>query len=108
MVQVSWTTTVIVSSHNPLYSACLDWYACSAGGWRVGYAIMPKGMDVLKTALVSAASHTYSCAPAPMQAALEKGLRNNKKEIEEYLRQERTILNAVGDYIVRYARLQKA
>ena len=41
----------------------------SAGGWRLGYAAVPKGMADFTKALVSAASHTYSCAPAPVQAA---------------------------------------
>ena len=47
----------------------------------MGYAIVPKQMEAFKAALISAASHTYSCAPAPMQAALEAGLRNCKAQI---------------------------
>lgn len=47
----------------------------SAGGWRVGYAVVPKTMAALKAALISAASHTYSCAPAPMQFAIEKATK---------------------------------
>ena len=47
----------------------------SAGGWRVGYMILPDGLrDTFGAALVSAASHTYSCAPAPMQVTLTKVL----------------------------------
>ena len=42
----------------------------SAGGWRVGYAILPKGLHMMRKALIGAASHTYSCAPAPMQHAI--------------------------------------
>ena len=44
----------------------------SAGGWRVGYAIVPKEMHCIMTILQSAASQTYSCAPAPMQFAIAK------------------------------------
>jgi aspartate aminotransferase len=45
---------------------------CSAGGWRVGYIIFPKAMEAMTAVLQSAASQTYSCAPAPMQYALAK------------------------------------
>ena len=75
-------------------------YGCSAGGWRVGYAIVPRHLEALKTALVSAASHTYSCAPAPMQAALEAGLRSCRAQIRECLEAERDVLKAVGDFVV--------
>lgn len=44
----------------------------SAGGWRVGYALIPDSMTDYKNALISAASHTYSCTPAPMQAGIAK------------------------------------
>ena len=49
----------------------------------MGYAIVPKQLEALKTALISAASHTYSCAPAPMQAALEAGLRHCRAQLRE-------------------------
>lgn len=42
----------------------------SAGGWRIGYIILPQNMTSLATVLQSAASQTYSCAPAPMQHAI--------------------------------------
>ena len=45
-----------------------------------GYAIVPKQLEGLKTALISISSHTYSCAPAPMQAALETGLRGRDEQ----------------------------
>ncbi|XP_033109459.1 aspartate aminotransferase-like [Anneissia japonica] len=41
----------------------------SAGGWRLGYSMYPKELSVLKNAVKSAASHTYSCASAPIQHA---------------------------------------
>ena len=45
----------------------------SAGGWRVGYIVVPsvpQHWAPFMTVLQSAASQTYSCAPAPMQFAL--------------------------------------
>ena len=53
----------------------------SAGGWRVGYIIVPNfpfmkdvpaHWEHFMTVLQSAASQTYSCAPAPMQFAIAK------------------------------------
>ena len=42
----------------------------SAGGWRIGYIIIPKELNTMNRILQSAASQTYSCAPAPMQYAI--------------------------------------
>ena len=39
----------------------------------------------------------YSCAPAPMQHAVTKGLEYTE-ELETYIDMERKILKAVGDY----------
>ena len=44
----------------------------SAGGWRIGYIVVPKNMNTMMSILQSAASQTYSCAPAPMQHAVAK------------------------------------
>ena len=79
-------------------------YHCSAGGWRVGYAIVPKQLEAFKRALISAASHTYSCAPAPMQAALAAGLRDCRAQVRSYLEAERAVLKAVGDFVVQELR----
>lgn len=69
----------------------------SAGGWRMGYIIVPKEMPDILHMLHSAASQTYSCAPAPMQYALAKGLQH-VTELETYVKQERSILQAVARY----------
>ena len=46
----------------------------SAGGWRLGYAHFPPGLRHLRQAVLGAASHTYSCAPAPLQQAVARAL----------------------------------
>jgi len=69
---------------------------CSAGGWRVGYIVVPKNMNAMMSVLKSAASSTYSCAPAPMQHALAKSL--DHEELGTFIEMERKILKAVGDY----------
>ena len=42
----------------------------SAGGWRVGYMFVPSEQLALLKALKAAGTHTFTCAPAPMQHAL--------------------------------------
>ncbi|KAJ8036130.1 hypothetical protein HOLleu_20011 [Holothuria leucospilota] len=89
----------------------------SAGGWRVleyvrqrgtystpamklGYSLYPKRLAALRKAVASAASHTYSCAPAPVQyAAL--WLFTHDEESAEYMAHTRRILAAVAQYCHR-------
>ena len=42
----------------------------SAGGWRVGYMIVPSEQKALFNALKAAGTHTFTCAPSPIQHAL--------------------------------------
>ena len=42
----------------------------------MGYHIYPAELKVLKDAVKSAASHTYSCAAAPIQYAVAKVIRH--------------------------------
>jgi len=75
----------------------------SAGGWRVGYIVvpsLPQHWSPFMTVLQSAASQTYSCAPAPMQFALAKGLSHHE-ELQEYILKERKILKAMAEYCSR-------
>ncbi|GFO06646.1 aspartate aminotransferase-like [Plakobranchus ocellatus] len=50
-----------------LCSGMSKWAA--AGGWRLGYHIYPRELQALRDVVASAGSHTYSCAPAPVQYA---------------------------------------
>jgi len=70
----------------------------SAGGWRLGYAHFPASLQSLKVAVLSGASHTYSCAPAPIQHAVARALRQDKEELREYMISCRVILQAVAGY----------
>ena len=75
----------------------------SAGGWRVGYALLPDSSEAMlemKKALIGASSHTFSCAPAPMQHALAKGLENGKMELDAYIEKEIKTLKAVSEFVV--------
>ncbi|XP_071534804.1 aspartate aminotransferase-like [Panulirus ornatus] len=73
----------------------------SAGGWRLGYAHFPTALRSLMAVVISAASHTYTCAPAPMQYAVAKVLRENFDELDQYMRDCATVLEAVGNYCHR-------
>ncbi|KAK4307444.1 hypothetical protein Pmani_020793 [Petrolisthes manimaculis] len=73
----------------------------SAGGWRIGYAHFPPTLQPLFQAVQNAASHTYSCAPAPMQYGVAKALRENAKELDEYMDNCSKILHSVSKYCYR-------
>ncbi|KAK3106070.1 hypothetical protein FSP39_012043 [Pinctada imbricata] len=73
---------------------------CSAGGWRLGYHIYPKELTPLKLAVRSAASHTYTSAPSPVQFAAWK-MFQNMDECDDYIQHCSRILKAVGDYCHR-------
>ncbi|OWF35868.1 uncharacterized protein LOC110442412 [Mizuhopecten yessoensis] len=69
----------------------------SAGGWRIGYHIYPPQLSPLKKAVQSAASHTYSCAAAPMQYAVSETLKD-LDGCDEYMKHCSRIMGVVGMY----------
>ncbi|XP_072033728.1 aspartate aminotransferase-like [Amphiura filiformis] len=69
----------------------------SAGGWRLGYSIYPSELKELNKAVCSAASHTYSCAPAPVQYAAVR-LFCYEEDTMSYVLHCRRILAAVAKY----------
>lgn len=81
---------------NTILSSGLSKWA-SAGGWRLGYHIYPSELRPLLDAVKSAASHTYSCAAAPMQYAALTYL-SLSEESKAYMSHLRRILAAVADY----------
>jgi len=73
---------------------------CGAGGWRLGYMVFPPNLRHLVDALGSAASETYTSVSAPIQWASIRAFEGGE-EIDQYLRDSRRILTALGDYIYR-------
>ncbi|KAI0221910.1 hypothetical protein LSAT2_026841 [Lamellibrachia satsuma] len=69
----------------------------SAGGWRIGYQIFPAELKSLQITVHSAASHTYTCASAPLQYAVAKGMRN-VDECDSYMQHTTRIMKAVAEY----------
>lgn len=70
----------------------------SAGGWRLGYAHFPAQLSQLRVAVLGGASHTYSCAPAPLQYAVAHALTRDKEELKKYILGCRRVLEAVARY----------
>ncbi|XP_070535521.1 aspartate aminotransferase-like isoform X2 [Ptychodera flava] len=67
---------------------------------KLGYHIYPDKLSEMRKAVASGASHTYSCAPAPVQhAAL--WLYKWTDEVQDYVLHERRILHAVALYTFR-------
>ena len=69
---------------------------CGAGGWRLGYFIIPETLKKLKDSLKILASETFSSVSAPIQYAAIAAYKNNHKE---YIKNSCTILSVVGNYI---------
>ncbi len=69
---------------------------CGAGGWRLGYFIVPDSLSVLKNSINVLASETFSAVSAPIQYAAITAYTNN---YSEYVNISKNILKAVGNYV---------
>ena len=69
---------------------------CGAGGWRLGYFIIPKNLKIIKNALNVLASETFSAVSAPIQYAAIQAYEGDHKD---YIRSSKEILKAVGNYV---------
>ena len=69
---------------------------CGAGGWRLGYFIVPDSLSVLKNAINVLASETFSSVSAPIQYAAVTAYTSDHSE---YINKSRNILKAVGSYV---------
>ena len=69
---------------------------CAAGGWRLGYFVIPKNLNLLMEKIKVLASETFSSVSAPIQYAAITAYNSDQNE---YLKKARTILKGVGNYI---------
>ena len=69
---------------------------CGAGGWRLGYFIIPSALNDLRDAINVLASETFSSVSAPIQYAAITAYSN---DYSEYLNNSKNILRAVGNYV---------
>jgi aspartate aminotransferase len=68
---------------------------CGAGGWRLGFFIIPASMRWLLDAMASVASETFTSTSAPIQYAAVAAFHEDEK-LNVYLRTCRKILQALG------------
>ena len=69
---------------------------CGAGGWRLGYFIIPDQLDDLKNMINVLASETFSAVSAPIQYAAIKAYEN---DFSDYIFKSVNILRSVGNYV---------
>jgi len=69
---------------------------CGAGGWRLGYFVIPNELIRLKNSLKILASETFSSVSAPIQYA---AIAAHKNDHTNYINKSRKILKLVGEYV---------
>ena len=69
---------------------------CGAGGWRLGFFIIPESLNEIKNSLKTLASETFSSVNAPAQYAAIAAYENNH---DEYIDNSKNILKVVGEYV---------
>jgi aspartate aminotransferase len=69
-----------------------------AGGWRLGTFIFPRELRPLLDAMAIIASETYTATSAPIQYAAITAF-DGGPDLDEYLKQSRRVLKAVGEYL---------
>ena len=77
---------------------------CGAGGWRLGYFIVPNSLEEIKNMINVLASETFSSVSAPIQYAAIKAYENDHTK---YIDKSRNILKAVGEYVYKNLKSNK-
>ena len=71
---------------------------CGAGGWRLGYFVVPKNLKFIKDKLNVLASETFSAVSAPIQYAAIHAFENDHSN---FIKASRNILSAIGNYVYK-------
>ena len=69
---------------------------CGAGGWRLGYFVIPNALNKLKNSMKVLASETFSSVSAPIQFAAIMAFNNNHTD---YILKSKKILKGIGEYV---------
>ena len=69
---------------------------CGAGGWRLGYFIVPDSLNILRNSINVLASETFSAVSAPIQYAAITAYTGDHSK---YINSSKNILKAVGNYV---------
>ena len=71
---------------------------CGAGGWRLGYFIVPNTLKLIKETINVLASETFSSVSAPIQYA---AIEAYNKDHSNYINSSKNILKSVGKYVFK-------
>ena len=77
---------------------------CGAGGWRLGYFVIPNEYISLRDSLKVLASETFTSVSAPIQYAAISAFENDHSL---YLNKSRSILKHIGNYVYENLRSNK-
>ena len=69
---------------------------CGAGGWRLGYFILPENLSEITNQLKVLASETFSSVSSPIQYA---AIAAHKNDHTNYINHSKNILKSVGNYV---------
>ncbi len=69
---------------------------CGAGGWRLGYFLIPNALNDLRNSIKVLASETFSSVSAPIQYAAISAFEKNHSDFKN---KSRKILETVGNYV---------
>ena len=72
--------------------------AFSAGGWRLGYAMIPDELNEITRPLSAFVSETFSCVSAPIQYAVLPGFENYES-VRNHVELCRDIHGAAGEFL---------
>ena len=83
------------SPENTIISTGLSKW-CGAGGWRLGYFILPENLSEITNQLKVLASETFSSVSSPIQYA---AIAAHKNDHANYINHSKNILKSVGNYV---------
>lgn len=90
----SHTSLVTIYPEGTILSSGLSKW-CGAGGWRLGYFVVPQCTTWLSDAMATVASETYTSTSAPIQYAAITAFQSHL-ELDNYVLQCRTILERLS------------
>ena len=69
---------------------------CGAGGWRLGYFVLPSSLSEITNQLKVLASETFTSVSSPIQYA---AIVAHKNDHSKYINHSKNILKGVGNYV---------
>ena len=71
---------------------------CGAGGWRLGYFLIPNQLKNLQDSIKVLASETFSSVSAPIQYAAIKAFTDDHND---YIKKSKNILKNIGEFVYK-------